>query len=263
MDLKLQCKVALVAGSSRGLGFGVAKALALEGAKVYLGARNEESLREAAESLQSETGSEVFFSRLDAARGDSIADWIAKGAARWGGIDLLVANAGGPPAGVFEDFSDDHWQGAFETNLLGTVRLIRESLPHLRARGGGAVLTITSSTVKEPAEMLVLSNVMRSGVASLVKSLATRLAPERIRVNNIMPGRIDTERVRSLDAIRAEREGITVDTVRANSEKTIPLGRYGTIDEFGRAAAFLLSDAASYITGSSLALDGGALRTVW
>ena len=136
-------------------------------------------------------------------------------------------------------------------------------MAHLSARGGGAVLTITSSTVKEPADLLVLSNVMRSGVTALVKTLATRFASEGIRFNNIMPGRIDTERVRSLDAVRAEREGVSVEDVRRHSEKTIPLGRCGTADEFGRAAAFLLSDAASYITGSSLALDGGAIRTVW
>lgn len=263
MDLKLEGKVALVAGSSRGLGFGVAKMLVLEGAKVHLGARNQESLRQAAEMIRSETGGGVSFSPLDASSGDSISEWIAQGAEEWGGIDLLVANAGGPPAGVFEDFSDDQWQQAFEANLLGTVRMIRAVIPHLRSKGGGAVLTITSLTVKEPSEMLVLSNVMRSGVASLVKTLATRFASEGIRFNNIMPGSIDTERVRSLVSIRAEREGISVDAVRANTEKTIPLGRYGTIDEFGRAAAFLLSDAASYITGSSLALDGGALRTVW
>lgn len=263
MDLKLEGKVALVAGSSRGLGFGVAKALALEGAQIHLGARNQESLRQAAESLRNETGAGVSFSPLDASSGNSIAEWIAQGAAEWGGIDLLVANAGGPSAGFFEDFSDDQWQLAFEANLLGTVRMIRATIPHLRLRGGGAVLTITSLTVKEPAEMLVLSNVMRSGVASLIKTLATRFAPEGIRFNNIMPGSIDTERVRALTSIRADREGISVDAARANSEKTIPLGRFGTIDEFGRAAAFLLSDAASYITGSSLALDGGALRTVW
>ena len=263
MDLKLHGKVALVAGSSRGLGLGVAKALALEGARIHLGARDQESLREAAETLRTETGAEISFSPLDASNGDLIAEWIARGAAEHGGIDMLVANAGGPRAGVFEDFLDDDWQLAFEANLLGTVRMIRMTLPHLRARGGGAVLTITSSTVKEPAELLVLSNVMRSGVTALVKTLATRFAPEGIRFNNILPGRIDTERVRSLDAIRAEREGVSVEELRRHTEKTIPLGRYGTTDEFGRAAAFLLSDAASYITGSSLALDGGVLRTVW
>ena len=263
MDLKLEGKVALVAGSSRGLGFGVARALALEGVKVHLGARDQKALGKAAELLRKETGAGVSLSPLDASSGDSIADWIARGVEVWGGLDLLVANSGGPRAGVFEEFLDDDWQHAFEANLLGTVRMIRMALPHLRARGGGAVLTITSSTVKEPAELLVLSNVMRSGVASLVKTLATRFAPEGIRFNTILPGRIDTERVRSLDAIRAEREGVSVDEARRKSEKAIPIGRYGTVDEFGRAAAFLLSDAASYITGSSLALDGGALRSAW
>ena len=140
--------------------------------------------------------------------------------------------------------------------------MIRSVLPSMRQRGGGAILTITSITVKEPAEQLILSNVMRSGVTSLVKTLSIQLAPEGIRVNNIMPGRIDTDRIRSLDSTRAERTGMTPEECRADAIKTIPMGRYGDICEFGKAAAFLLSDAASYITGSSLALDGGSLKTV-
>ncbi len=263
MDLQLKGKVALVAGSSRGLGYGVARALALEGACVHLGARDTTALAQAARELRAGTGAEVFAERLDVADAGSIAAWVGRAAQTSGGLDLLVTNGGGPPAGVFESFDDDAWQSAFDQNLLGTVRLIRAALPFLRTRGAGAILTITSLTVREPAELLVLSNVMRAGAASLAKTLATRLARDGIRVNNLMPGRIDTERVRTLDARRAEADGLSADAVRQAAEHAIPLGRSGTIDEFGRAAAFLLSGAASYITGASLAVDGGTLKAAW
>lgn len=263
MDLGLRGKIALVTGSSRGLGYGVARSLAREGAKVVLGGRDVAALERAAADLRSETGSDVSLAPLDMADGGSIIGWVDHAVKTSGGLDLLVANAGGPPTGVFESFDDEAWQQAFETNLLGTVRLIRAALPSLRARGGGSIVTITSLTAKEPAAQLVLSNVMRSGVASLVKTLSARFAPEGIRVNNLMPGRIDTERIRTLDARRAEAEGMTPGEVQRAAEKAIPLGRSGTIDEFGRAAAFLLSDAAAYITGASLAVDGGALKSTW
>ena len=263
MDLGLRGKIALVAGSSRGLGYGVARSLAREGAKVVLGSRDVAALERAAADLRSETGSDVSLAPLDMADGGSIIRWVDHAVKTSGGLDLLVANAGGPPAGVFESFDDEAWQQAFETNLLGTVRLIRAALPSLRARGGGSIVTITSLTVREPSEHLVLSNVMRAGVASLAKTLATRLAPDGIRVNNLMPGRIETARVRALDARRAEADGRSVDQVRQSAEQAIPVGRSGTIDEFGRAAAFLLSDAASYITGASLAVDGGTLKAGW
>lgn len=261
MDLGLRGKIALVAGSSRGLGYGVGRALAREGAAVVLGSREVAALEQSAADLRSETGTQVLAIPLDMADSASIRQWVDRAVQAAGGADLLVANAGGPPAGAFESFNDEIWQHAFETNLLGTVRLIRTTLPAMRARGSGSVLTITSLTAKEPAAQLVLSNVMRAGVASLAKTLASELAPEGIRVNNLMPGRIETARIRSLDARRAAVEGGGFEEVRRAAEKAIPLGRSGTIDEFGRAAAFLLSDAAAYITGASLAVDGGALKS--
>jgi 3-oxoacyl-[acyl-carrier protein] reductase len=263
MDLMLRGKVAMVAASSRGLGFGVAQELAREGVKVSIASRDLDSAEKAATQLQAETGTPVLASRMDAKDPESIADWATRTMSHFGGVDLLVANAGGPPAGNFDNFSDESWQDAFELNLLSTIRMIRSVLPSMRQRGGGSILTITSITVKEPSEQLILSNVMRSGVTSLVKTLSMQLAPEGIRVNNIMPGRIDTDRIKSLDATRASQLGKTPDECRAEAMKTIPLSRYGSISEFGKAAAFLLSDAASYVTGSSLALDGGSLKTVW
>ncbi len=258
----LQGKVAMVAASSRGLGFGVAKELAREGVKVSIASRDLDAAEKAATQLREETDAPILASRMDAKNPASIADWTSRTISEFGGVDLLVANAGGPPTGNFDTFSDQSWQEAFELNLLSTIRMIRSVLPSMRQRGGGAILTITSITVKEPAEQLILSNVMRSGVTSLVKTLSIQLAPEGIRVNNIMPGRIDTDRIRSLDSTLAERTGMTPEECRADAIKTIPMGRYGDICEFGKAAAFLLSDAASYITGSSLALDGGSLKTV-
>ncbi len=262
MNLMLQGKVAMVAASSRGLGFGVAKELAREGVKVSIASRDLDAAEKAATQLREETDAPILASRMDAKNPASIADWTSRTISEFGGVDLLVANAGGPPTGNFDTFSDQSWQEAFELNLLSTIRMIRSVLPSMRQRGGGAILTITSITVKEPAEQLILSNVMRSGVTSLVKTLSIQLAPEGIRVNNIMPGRIDTDRIRSLDSTLAERTGMTPEECRADAIKTIPMGRYGDISEFGKAAAFLLSDAASYITGSSLALDGGSLKTV-
>ena len=178
-------------------------------------------------------------------------------------MDCLVVNAGGPPPGNFEDFSDSDWQVAFELNLMSAVRMIRGVLPSMRQRGGGSILTITSSSVKEPIEVLILSNVMRSGTTSLVKSLSLQLACDGIRLNNLMPGRVDTDRLRNIDEDSAKKLGISIEEQKLNSTSSIPLKRYGTIEEFGKAGAFLLSNAASYITGSTIAVDGGVIKTVW
>jgi 3-oxoacyl-[acyl-carrier protein] reductase len=263
MELGLHGKVAMVAASSKGLGFGIARELSREGALVSLGARTEAEVLDAAEVLAEETGHEVLGHVLDAADPDSIFQWVEKTNDAFGGVDLLVVNAGGPPAGNFDDFEDGDWQAAFELTLMSAVRMIRAVLPAMRTAGGGSILTITSCSVKEPIDFLLLSNVMRSGVTSLAKSLSQQLAPENIRVNNLMPGRIDTDRVQSLDQMKAKTAGISEKEIKAAVEQGIPLGRYGTIEEFGRLGAFLLSDAASYITGQTLAVDGGAIKTVW
>ena len=263
MELGLQNKVIMVAAASKGLGYGIAQAVAQEGARVSIGSRTEADILAAAETLHRETGTETLGSVLDAREAASIANWVETTVAKFGGVDGLVVNAGGPPAGGFDDFDDAAWQASFELTLLSSVRLIRAVLPHLRARGGGSILAVTSSSVKEPIDILLLSNVMRSGVVSLLKSLSRELAPEQIRVNNLVPGRILTDRVKSLDALGAKNAGFSVAEQRALQEGQIPWGRYGTIEEFGRAGAFLLSNAASYITGETLIVDGGAMKTVW
>jgi 3-oxoacyl-[acyl-carrier protein] reductase len=263
MQLNLKGKVAMVAASSKGLGFGIAQELAREGAKLSIGSRSKDGIESAAKKLREQTQADVLSSILDASNNQSIQDWTKRTTDHFGGVDLLVVNAGGPPPGKFMDFTDENWQAAFDMNLMSAVRMIRQVIPSMESRGGGSILTVTSSSVKEPIDVLILSNVMRSGVTSLVKSLSLQLAPKNIRVNNLMPGRIDTDRVRSIDENQAKAAGISVEERKAQSQATIPLQRYGTIEDFGKMGAFLLSEAASYVTGSSIAVDGGSIKTVW
>lgn len=260
MDLGLKGKVALVTASSQGLGYGVARALAAEGARVSMCSRDEAAITAAAEKIAGETGAQTLATACDVRDPAAISAWVERTVTLWGGVDALLVNAGGPPAGYFKELTDAQWQAAFELTLLSTVRLIRAALPHMRA--GSAILTITSSFVQEPVERMGLSTAMRSGVVGLVKTLADELAKDGIRVNNIIPGRIDTARTAQLDEGNAKRLGISVEQVRQQSIARIPLGRLGTIDEFGAAAAFLLSPAAQYITGVSLRVDGGMMRSV-
>ncbi len=262
MNLNIEGKVFMVAASSKGLGFGIARELAKNGATVCLASRTKNEVEAAAQKLRTKTNATVHASVFDASEAKSIENWVNEVAQAFERIDGLVVNAGGPPPGNFDDFTDDDWQAAFNLTLMSAVRMIRGVLPHMRSGGGGSVLTITSLSVKEPINGLLLSNVFRSGVASLVKSLANELAGENIRVNNLIPGRIDTDRVKSLDKNISEKQGIPVEKIKEQHEALIPLGRYGTTEEFGKAGTFLLSDAASYITGASLVVDGGLLKGV-
>ncbi len=260
MDLGLKGKVAMVAASSRGLGYGVAQALAREGARVSMCSRNALEITEAATKLSSETGAETLCAACDLSNADSINSWVDQTVTRWGTIDALLVNAGGPPSGLFKDFSDEQWQAAFNLTLMSSVRMMRAVIPHMI--NGGAILTITSGSVQEPIERLILSTVMRSGVVALVKALSDEVASSGIRVNNLIPGRIDTDRVKNLDANMAKQLGVSVEQVQERSLSRIPLHRLGTPEEFGAAAAFLLSPAANYITGASLRVDGGQLRSI-
>ncbi len=263
MDLGLKDKVIMIAAASKGLGYGIARASAQEGARVSIASRTLTDIQTAAEMLTRETGAEVMDFVFDARDASSILEWAEATRARFGGIDGLVVNAGGPPAGLFDDFDDAEWTEAFELTLLSSVRMIRAVLPAMRERRGGSILTMTSSSVKEPIDVLILSNVMRSGVTSLAKSLSRQLAKDNIRVNNLVPGRILTDRLRALDAVTAKNKGISQEEERSKQEELIPLGRYGTPIEFGKAGAFLLSEAAAYVTGETFIVDGGAMKTVW
>lgn len=260
MDLGLKDKVALVAAAGQGLGYGTARALAREGAKVSICSHLSDEIAAAAERLVAETGATVLPGVCDVRDPAAIQAWVDKTVQAWGRVDALFLNAGGPPAGSFDEVNDAQWQAAFELTLMSAVRLIRAALPHMGP--GAAIVASTSSSVIEPIERLILSNVLRAGVAALIKSLADELAPRGIRANTLIPGRIDTERVAQLDRIKAEKLGLSFEEVRAQSVATIPLGRLGTIDEYGAAAAFLLSPAASYITGATLRVDGGKIRAI-
>lgn len=262
MDLNLKDKVIMVAAGTKGLGFGIAQACAQDGAIVSVASRDLAHVQAATAQLEA-TGATIHGTTFDARNRTTIDAWAQELLAKYGRINGLVVNAGGPPAGRFDDFGEQDWYDAFELTLMSAVRLIGSVLPSMRQNKSGAILTVTSLSIKEPIDTILLSNVMRSGVVSLVKSLAKDLADEGIRVNNLVPGTIDTDRVSSLNSIRAEKTGATVAEVRAEAEASIPMGRYGRIDEFGKAGAFLLSEAASYINGATLVVDGALSKTVW
>jgi 3-oxoacyl-[acyl-carrier protein] reductase len=262
MNLGLTNKVAMVAGASRGLGFAVARALAREGAKVSLSSRNPDAALAAANAIRAETGAEVVAQAADVCSAGALAAWHEATVRHFGGVDLLYTNSGGPPPGPVLKFDDAAWSSAFELLLLSAIRMIRLAVPSMIARGGGAILLPTSTAVKEPIGNIALSSVLRTSVSSLSKTLATELAPHKIRVNQLIPGRIFTDRVREIDDDTARRAGITVDEQQKRSWATVPMGRYGDPEEFAAAAVFLLSDAASYITGTSLQVDGGTLKGV-
>lgn len=263
MQLDMADKVYMVAGGSRGLGYGIAAALAAEGAALAIGSRSPGAIEEAAQGLRAAGAANVSATACDVTDAEAILHWREQVLAELGGIDGLVVNAGGPPPGQFDDFNDDQWQAAFELTLMSAVRLIRAVLPALRQRGGGSILLLTSASIKEPIDYLLLSNVMRAGVSSLAKSLSRSLAADHIRVNNLVPGVIDTDRIQSLAESQAKAAGLEPEQQRQRMQAAIPLGRFGSTAEFGRAGAFLLSPAASYITGATLVVDGGSMRTVW
>jgi 3-oxoacyl-[acyl-carrier protein] reductase len=254
MDLGLTDRRILVTGASRGLGSAVARALAAEGVRLALGARPSDALSASAKQL----GAHAIRVDLSDAEGPNSVVHTAVDAL--GGLDGLLVNSGGPPPGTFDELDEASWEKAISGTLLSAIRLIRAALPHLRDGRDPAILVILSSSAREPVPGLVTSNVLRPGLAGLVKSLASEIAP--IRINGLAPGRLDTDRVRSLDAARAARDGISVDDAKNANIARIPLGRYGDPDELGRVAAFLLSPAASYLTGVILPVDGGMIKSL-
>lgn len=262
MDLGLKQKVAMVAGASRGLGFAIAKTLVGEGARVSMASRDADAINAAAHALDEKgPGSAAGFA-VDVRSPEGITDWHRMTVERLGAVELLVTNSGGPPAGQTSSFGDAEWQNAFELLVLSAVRMTRAVLPGMKSQEKGSIVMLTSSSVKEPIANLALSNILRPSVAALAKTLALELATQGIRVNHVIPGRISTDRVRELDEIASKRQGITLEEQQKRSKMKIPMGRYGEPEEFARAVTFLLSDAASYITGATLQIDGGQIHSL-
>ena len=263
MDLGLKGKVVLVAAASQGLGRAVAEELAMEGATLILCARNEEKLKTTCDSIHQRTNSQVLGVAGDLSIAADIERIVREGSERFGPIEILVTNTGGPPAGKFENLNRVDWEDATRGLLTSVLDLTRLVLPGMKERSWGRILNITSIAAKQPVENLILSNSLRAAVTGFAKTLADEVAEFGITVNNIMPGYTLTDRVEELAASIAVSEGIDAAEARLRWEAAIPMKRLGTPAEFAALAAFLVSERASYITGSSVAVDGGLIRSVF
>jgi 3-oxoacyl-[acyl-carrier protein] reductase len=242
------------------LGKAIATQLAMEGSDVMLTSRDAEQLAIAREQVLRDARGRVESCPCDITRADEIEALVAVTRERLGPINILINNAGGPPGGGFDQVDDAAWQAAFELNLLSYVRLIRNVLPDLK-ENGGRIINVTSSSIKQPIPGLILSNAFRMGILGMAKSLADELAPYNILVNTVAPGRIATDRTAYLDEFNARKRGITKEQLAAEALQRIPLKRYGDTEEFAKVVCFLASGASSYVTGSTITVDGGMVRS--
>lgn len=262
MDLRLRGHAAIVQGASRGLGRAIAHALAAEGCDLLLSARNIEPLAEAAREISASTGARVQPVACDSAAPDAAPFLVGAAREFFGRLDVIVCNSGGPPAGGIRDLTDAQWAHASELVVLGPVRLVREALPLLAQSPAPRVLIVTSSSTRQPVAGLTLSNTFRPAVVGLVKTLAEELAPERVRVHSLAPGRFDTDRLRHLFGVQAEKAGTTPEAIRKGMVRSIPAGRLGEPAELANLAAFLASPLADYMTGGNWLVDGGLVRCI-
>src|SRR5215813_10169396 len=262
MDLGLKNKVALVAAASRGLGRAVAEELATEGASLIICSRKTETIERAGAEIKQQTGADVLALAADVSNSEDVARLVQSAVDRFGRFGILVTNAGGPPAGQFENFKLSQWEDATRLLLHSAVELSRHVLPGMKERRWGRILNITSIAVKQPVDNLILSNSLRAAVTGFARTLANETASFGVTVNNIMPGYTRTERVEELSRMMAEKDGITPEEFVARWEKEIPMRRIGTPREFAALAAFLVSERASYITGTSIPVDGGWIKAL-
>lgn len=263
MDLGLIDKVVIVSGSSRGLGFATARLFALEGAKVIINGRDADRINMVAKELSAESGRNVIGIATDVSNFEGCSKLIEAAHTHFGGLDILVTNAGGPPAGTIESLTDETWEKAYGLTLMSNVWLIRAALPHLRTSSCASVVTITSLSVKQPIKNLLISNTLRAGVLGLTKTLALELGEEGIRFNSILPGWTQTERVTELMAARAATNGTSIeDEIRIQAAES-PFKRMATPDEFASATVFIASPRAAYITGVNLSVDGGMIKSTF
>jgi 3-oxoacyl-[acyl-carrier protein] reductase len=262
MDLGIRGKVALVAAASKGLGRAVADELAAEGCKVVICARNRSDLEAAAAEMAKRNGADVFPVVADVSTSAGVRSLHESAVQKFGPLDIIVTNAGGPPSGKFEDIPLDEWERAFHLTLMSSVELAHLSLPSMKQRKWGRILNITSIAAKQPVDNLILSNALRAAVTGFARTLANEVAPFGITVNNLLPGYTRTDRVEQLTRASAAKEGLDESAVRARWESQIPMKRLGEPREFAALAAFLASERASYITGQSIAIDGGWIRSL-
>jgi 3-oxoacyl-[acyl-carrier protein] reductase len=262
MELGLKNKVALVAAASRGLGRAVAEELAAENASLLICGRDTKAVTETAAEIADKTGAHVLAVTADVSNPDDVKRLVESGITRFGRIDILVTNAGGPPAGTFENIKPEEWEAATRLTLYSAINLARQVLPGMKERRWGRILNITSIAVKQPVDNLLLSNSLRAAVTGFARTLANEVATDGITVNNILPGYTRTERVEELASTMAEKQGITAQEFKAKWESEIPMKRLGEPHEFAALAAFLVSERASYITGTSIQVDGGWIRSL-
>lgn len=262
MDLGLRNKVALVAAASRGLGRAVAEELAAEGASLVLCARDTKTITETAAAIADKSGAHVLAVAADVSIPSDVKRLVESATARFGRIDILVTNAGGPPAGRFENLSAEQWEAATRLTLFSAIELARQVLPGMKERRWGRILNITSIAVKQPVDNLILSNSLRAGLTGFARTLANEVATDGITVNNILPGYTRTERLVELAEMMATKQGISASEFMSRWEQEIPMRRLGEPREFAALAAFLVSERASYITGTSIQVDGGWIRSL-
>jgi 3-oxoacyl-[acyl-carrier protein] reductase len=262
VDLALGDKCAIVCAASKGLGRAIATSLAREGARVVICGRTAPTLDAAAADIRAATGSQVVPIVADVARAEDVERLVSQAAQALGAIDILVTNTGGPKSALFESLTDDDWETAIDSLLMSVIRLSKGVIPHMRRRGGGRMIYVTSVSVKQPIEALALSNALRGGITGLAKTLALELAADNILVNCVAPGYTRTDRVVELAEAAASREHTTVEAVQKRTEQMIPLRRLATLEEFGDVVAFLASGRASYVTGTTLQIDGGYVKSL-
>jgi len=258
MELGLKGKRAIVMAASRGLGYASAFGLAREGCRLIVCSRDQARIEAAAAAITKETGAEVKALVADVSSASEAKRLVDAAVSAYGGLEIVVHNAGGPPAGETLQMTEEQWQKAFEQNLLSFTRIVGAAAPEMKKAGYGRVLTIASSSIKQPIPNLALSNALRAGVWGIAKTLSRELAPQGILVNVIAPGRIDTERIAELDQANAQKSGKSVEDVRQASIGGIPLGRLGRPEELANLVVFLASQAGSYITGQAITVDGAA-----
>ena len=263
MDLGLKGKVAFVAAASQGLGRAISDELAAEGASLILNSRSSDKINAVCSEINRQTDCDVFASPGDLSNRSELERAVDAGLAHFGKIDILVTNIGGPPAGTFESLDRDNWDTAYQNLLVSVIDLTLLVLPGMKERGWGRILNVTSISVKQPVDNLILSNSLRAAVTGFAKTLSNEVAEFGITVNNILPGYTLTERVEQLARSTSQKDGISIDQVKSRWESQIPMKRLGRPDEFAALAAFLVSERASYITGSSIAVDGGWIRSLF